>query len=923
MPVSAARLEHTNIIGVYDFGEVDGTLYYAMQLIEGRSLREVLSEIEHSGAIDVVIGEPIGSSARGAGSDASSSLTPDKSPAASPSDADGMRPSRGDESRASLPLTRVGSSSATDRAYYRRVAEWIACVAEALDYAHEQGVIHRDVKPSNLLLANNGRLMISDFGLARGSGTGTMTASRALLGTARYMSPEQVGEPGGPIDRRVDVYGLGATLYELLAFRPMFAGANDREVLDSVLNKEPPPPRRFVRQVPRELETICLKAVEKRREARYETARDLADDLRRWLLDLPIHARRPSLAVRAVKFVRRRKLPVAMGAVAASLLVIAALLYAGYSASQREAERSQSLAASQRIEVICRDARADFKAGRFGAAIERADRGLAQDPESIDLLHLRGQCLHMLNREEEALAIYEGLLTRNPDDWNTHYQFQFLLLTDGDPSPLTSLAGPGSITRTMPDDERRRRLEFHCDEVLRLHPDSAPAYYLQARRETDAQRAIALLDKALELGPGRSEVLMARSRRYHQVGDHEAMLLDAERGVTLFPGWSVFHGQRGMALLNLGRHAEAEAAYDEAIRCDPDFGLWWHQRGLQKERLGRYAEALADANRAIELEPEFVLAYLGRAQAQAGLGQVDLALADYDRAISLAPDNPEIYVERSLLLFAAGNMEDAAADLDRVIELQPDRVLAWHDRAAAYIRMKRYDRAISDLTRCIELEPASALAYRDRGRALELQGKYVESVADYTSAIELEPGVPGDLSRRASMQFYLGRYEEAVADYTELIKLKPSQAVLMQRGMAYELIDAERLALADYKRVSEANGRTGAYGQLWRHILLRQTGRDQEAADLLSEHAADAGDGWTDRLFDLFAGELTPNNLLAAAATDDERAEAYYYIGRKELLDAKQTAAHAAFEQCLSLNREGVLETDFTRALLARLDQTR
>ena len=256
----AAQLKHNNIIAVYDFGEVDGTLYYAMELIKGRSLRDVLHEIQETGTIDAVIR-------------ASSSSKPSAH-------------QNGDAPQTPNPrvnATRIGSSRGTDQIYFQKVARWIVDVAEALNYAHEQGVIHRDVKPSNLLLSHDGRVMISDFGLAQASQFETLTAPRSLIGTARYMSPEQVGESTNPIDRRVDVYALGATLYELLAFRPMFVTANDREVLSQVLNKDPFPPHRFVSQVPSDLETICLKAIEKNREDRYTTAAELADDLQRWL----------------------------------------------------------------------------------------------------------------------------------------------------------------------------------------------------------------------------------------------------------------------------------------------------------------------------------------------------------------------------------------------------------------------------------------------------------------------------------------------------------------------------------------------------------------------------------------------------------------------------------------------------------------
>ena len=914
-----------------------------MELVEGRSLREILNEIEQTGAINVVIGE----------APQKSEVGPLTSPPGGGDDVKGRRGKSevGTEASAAtdsalgnpqseiggLPRTRLGSSSAADKAYYRRVAEWMTEVAEALHYAHEQSVIHRDVKPSNLLLANNGRLMISDFGLAKATGIGapgddaTVTASRALLGTARYMSPEQVSESGPAIDTRVDVYGLGATLYELLAFRPMFAAADDREVLDCVLNREPTPPRRFAKQVPRELETICLKAVEKQREVRYETAKAMADDLRRWLLDLPIHAKRPGPLMRAGKFVRRRKLPVTLAAVATLSFVMAVFLYSGYSSSQREAAESQSRAAERQTQVVLRDARRDYLVGDFNGARTKVDDGLTQDPDSVELLRLRGDILHCQGSDDEALAIFEELLARDPDDWETHYSMTFLLARN-ERSPVVTYIRPERAASTMPPDERARRIAHHRGEVIRLQPDSAEAYYLRAKIEPDPHRALPLLDEATDRDSLLSEALLARSRIHHQLGDYEAMLLDAERVLSRHPGWGVFHGNRALALSELGRYAEAEDGYSDAIRCDPHYAAWWHGRCVQKCRLGRYAEALADANRAVELDPEFAYAYLGRAWAQSGLGRIDLALADYDQALRFAPGDAQIFMERAGMHFRAGNLEAAADDMDRVIELKPDDAAAYGDRAVVFILMKRYDRAISDLTRSIVLDPGNPDVWRNRGHARALNEQYVESIADYTRAIELRPGEQADLSSRASLFTYLGRYEEAVADLTELLKIDSSPAVFMQRGMLYELVGAERLALADYERVCPTNGRSGAYGRLWRYILLRDSGHEAAVNELqcsrdtgedpASRALGQSGDGWTARLSALFAGELAPDDLFAAAATDDERAEAQYYIGRKALLDGDPAAARTAFEKCVALERNGILETDFARAMLDAVDTT-
>ena len=661
-----------------------------------------------------------------------------------------------------------------------------------------------------------------------------------------------------PVGRGVDVYALGATLYELLAFRPMFAARDDREVLSHVLNKEPPP-HRFVRQVPRELETICLKAVEKDRTSRYANVKAMADDLRRWLLDLPIHAKRPSLMVRAGKFVRRRKLPVALATTCAVLLIATALIYAAYSASHRAAADAKLVATTRHARLMCNEAHEELLAGNFAVALDKANAGLTEDPNAAALLRLRARALRRLVREDEALAVLEQILADHPDDWDAHYITALALSTLSYPG-ITYYADPARVVRDLPPEERRRRLAYHREQVHRLHPDSAESFVLLAAAETDPHRAIELLIEAFERCP----------------------------------------------------------ALGEALERDPAYAAWWHNRGLAKCRLGRFAEALADANKAIELDPEFAYGYLGRARAHAGLGRVEHALADYDRALDLAPGDIEIYHERSKMHFDVDHMEESIADMTRVIELAPGDARAYGNRAVAYILMKQYDRAIGDLTRCIELEPDNAKAYRNRGHAHALSEQYVESVADYTKAIELESDVPGDLSSRANLFIHLGQYENAIADLTQLIDLQEvSESIIMQRGMAYELVGASRLALADYDKVSASSGRVGEYAKLWKYILLRESEQDKAAADILASQAsAGSNHVWTDVLFDLFMERLSVEDLLAAAVTDDERGEAYYYVARKALLDGRPNSAKDAFAKCVALDRSDVLETAFARARL-------
>ncbi|MEQ8763383.1 MAG: serine/threonine-protein kinase, partial [Planctomycetota bacterium] len=313
---AVASLHHSNIVPLFEAGESDGVRYYAMQLIEGRPLDQVIRELrdgdgEHR--LDSRVG-------------ASAVRTAPESPASPGSTATGHRPA---PRRAHAAIARIGLQ-----------------VADALATAHRQGVLHRDIKPSNLILDDSGRVWVTDFGLAR-LAESDLTQSSDFLGTLRYMSPERFDGEG---DERVDVYALGATLYELTTLQPAFPGGDQVVLLDRIRKEDPPALDRLVPDLPRDLQTIIEKCLAKEPARRYRTAWDLADDLQRFLESRPIRARRATPIERLVFWSRRNPAAALLLSVLLSVAVaavVAAIEFRHQSQDNRRLARNESEARSE------------------------------------------------------------------------------------------------------------------------------------------------------------------------------------------------------------------------------------------------------------------------------------------------------------------------------------------------------------------------------------------------------------------------------------------------------------------------------------------------------------------------------------------------------------------------------------------------
>ena len=715
----------------------------------------------------------------------------------------------------------------------REIARRLRDASRGVAHAHARGIVHRDLKPANLMIDGEGRVFVMDFGLSRQLDVkSSLTMSGMMVGTAAYMSPEQAR--GQPADPRSDVYSLGATLYELLADRPPFHGDTILDLLMHVTTDDPPP----IHHRERDLVTIAMKCLEKDAALRYRDARELADDLTRYLDREPIQARAASGLYRLSKRIAKRKWIVILAAAAIVLLGAVGFIAPRW---RRETLRRQEaefyLPLENKLDLLRMkfyqpDLQLEAEFPEYEQLIGTIQKQMAATGECAAGWHLIGRCREVLGDFKAADAAYDRALAVDPAHART-------LLAKGRASiesiiyrrfrvrgVSSSMRTAGKIavglirragsTRTFESDvaegylaviESRPFAAAPMMERWRTHPFveefiliEALTQNVPAMREASGRVAKAIpsyptahfwhgvtlrdtgfpregldhLERTLRINPRFADALVERAQARDRLGDTDGAISDYDAAIAREPTLSVAFVNRGHVRAKRGDFDGARRDFEEGMRVDPDNALAWVNRGYSREREGDMDGAMKDYEEAVRRDPECMLAHLNRGVMRERRGDRAGSQEDIQAALNLDDGSPEAHVVRGIVRMRAGNFDDAAQDFDAALRFDTSFALAYVNRAI--LKSTRGDKAGArdDVDRAVKCDPSCAEAYSWRAVSHAWQGEFDLAEADVETALKLDRNCATAYVNRGALRQRRGDRAGAMADYESAVRFDPT-----------------------------------------------------------------------------------------------------------------------------------------------------
>jgi serine/threonine protein kinase/tetratricopeptide (TPR) repeat protein len=844
---AVARLQHPNIVQIFEVGEYQNAPYFSLEFVNGGSLADRLSN------------KPV---------------------------------------------------------HPHQAAQLVETLARAMHFAHEHGIIHRDLKPANILLQQQGPRSepstgaegsapparpggdgrhpqsrstdslrdttlvpkVTDFGLAKHLGSDVEhTRSGTVVGTPGYMAPEQAQGRTQEVGPATDIYALGVLLYQLLTGRMPFQGDTPMEVLLRVTTQDPVPPSRLVGRVPRDLETICLKCLEKAPRKRYPTAEHLADDLRRFINHEPIQARPLRLWERGLRWVRRR--PTTAGLLVGVAMVLLTLAV-GWGLSVRSEQRRLAQARTEVRDLLIRGREA-ADANQHGRARDLVRTALDKIDAQPALADLRVEAARLGEVSQgrlNAVRSYRAF-TRQRDE------ALFLAALAAGGSEKHCLAARARVRQALEPfgvekgaftpspafiEAEKDEVRRGCYELLLVLAEvvARPLPRQDAsQRQANAARALRILEQAPQLGLRTHAYHLHRARYLTQKGDREGAESARRLAARRPPATALDHYLIGAEHYRQGEPDKAVAAFAQALRLQPGHFWAWYYRAMCHIRLNKPASASLALTSCLSQQPRVVWIYLARGFVQGQLGDYQAAEADFkeaqrllkgsadaetlymlynNRAVTRIGQGQQLDVQPSQIVGAPGTgrstglsplragrkqaqrlYAQAEGDLREAIRRQPDEYQAYVSLSQVQRLRKRTGEAIESLGKAIaratplvrrkELGAQTlVLMYRQRSR-LHLEARQREAaLADLEQAIQFAPSGSALLARsqreRGHLLYRAGRHERALQAYEAALAARPDPETQRWRAQVLVMLKRYREAIIAYDRhLAGARGSVAIY----------------------------------------------------------------------------------------------------------------
>jgi tetratricopeptide (TPR) repeat protein/predicted Ser/Thr protein kinase len=792
---------------------------------------------------------------------------------------------------------------------HRKLVSLMRDVSLAIQYAHEKGVIHRDIKPGNIMVDSAGRPFIMDFGLARHINS-DRSLGEYILGTPSYMSPEQA--KGAGIDARSDVYSLGATLYELLSDRPPFRGKNALDTLDMVVRDEPAP----LDGIADDLRTIVTTCLMKEPSRRYASAAQVAEDIRRWEEGEALIAHPPSMLYRLRKKIAKRRAVLGVGLGGLLLAgAVAGWAVPGWLRASRERTRM--------AEQLARE-----KKDRAGEAkeIEQAR------PHVEEARKLRSRLDRLMMNEDCSAETVRTTIERIQRELD-----RALEIHPNYPEALLEKARAFMVAK-----DKNRGLEYYT-KAIDASSGYTTAYLSRARHllekfetlrhsasggETPELSELAAtiradLKKVIDWSKDAEELSFGAGGLAVVDGDYEKaarIFEEYSRASQLdYRGWE----WAGHAWLHVpGMHEKAVLDFTEAIKFRPREARLRVYRGkaylesardlLRKGRRDALSTALsqsvAEFRQALELDASNVEAPMGLGDAALLLGDTNEAMAEFGRAVDISAGSPIPLVARAWARLRIQDPEGALADAEEALRRDSRDPAARVARGRARLHGADLGGAQADFEETLARHPRYAPALVGIGDVLRARGDTAQAVVQYGLALEQDPGLADAYSHLGNAERERGEEDKAVQDLSRALELDPSDPYLrLDLGVCYCNLGNWAAAEAEFRAGLKLGPSRPDW--FWERLWLARSKRG-EPDQALEEFRV-----WLRGRPESIPGKLAPkiNNFIAGTLTEDdflallERteysriaiAEGYFVAGEKALIEGRAARAVELLKRCL------------------------